>query len=71
MVTTFFHNTEFDSFFLPTPPCQIFTVIFVCIYLRAFLKKQKHKSRIDFFKNKNKTKQNKSKREAFSKLQNF
>lgn len=38
MVSNFSHNTEFVTF-----SRKIFTVIFVCIYLRAFFKKKRRK----------------------------
>lgn len=39
MVANFSHNTEFVTFFP-----KIFTMIFVCIYLRALKKKRKGKA---------------------------
>lgn len=42
MVSNVSHNTELVTF-----SRKIFTVIFVCIYLRAFLKKRKRKEKYD------------------------
>lgn len=44
MVSNFSHNTEFVTF-----SRKIFRVIFVCIYLRAFLKKKEKEKEKDPF----------------------
>lgn len=62
MVVNYSHNTEFVTF-----SRKIFTVIFVCIYLKAFFlkKKEKEKDNCLIFEIK------KTNKKAFSKLQSF